>query len=387
MRILLVSTADWDHPFWTNKQHVTKALATLGHEVLYVESLGIRPFSRGSVNDTGRVLKRLKRFFKPPREVSPRITVASPLVLPLWSNKRAVILNQMLMKFQVLAWRLFWGRWDVVWTYSPITTAALKLSSTKVLYHCVDNIAAQPTMPSATIDLYERELLKQADLIYSTAPELTERLLTMGAKEVLEHTNVVDFEHFAATNRGATTQHGPQVIGFVGAISSYKVDLELIGLVAKHFPECHIVLVGQVGEGQPGETLAGLGRYPNIRLLGPRSYKDLPSIMASFDAAILPVPINDYTKSMFPMKFFEYLAAGVPVVATAIPALQKFSSVAFISDSNETFLENISKALTVSPAWLAEGRSLASKYTYQKRTGDMVEAVEALNRAVRGVRR
>lgn len=379
----MISTADWDHPFWTNKQHVAKSLATMGHEVLYVESLGIRPFSRESVNDSGRVLKRLKRFIKPPREVSARVTVASPLVLPLWSNKRAVFFNRILMKIQVLMWRLFWGRWDVVWTYSPITTAALNLSSTPVLYHCVDNIAAQPTMPSATIDAYERELLKRADVIYSTAPELTERLLAMGAKEVVEHTNVVDFEHFVTVKRDATTR-SERVIGFVGAISSYKVDLKLLGLVAKHFPDCQIILVGQVGEGQPGETLADLERYPNIRLLGPRTYEDLPAVLATFDAAILPVPINDYTKSMFPMKFFEYLAAGVPVVATAIPSLIKFGDFAFISDSNEAFLGNISRALAVSEEWRAEGRSLASRYTYQKRTSNMVEAVEDLIRAAGG---
>lgn len=378
MRILLLSTADWDHPFWTNKQHVAKALASLGHEVLYVESLGIRPFSRESVNDVSRIVDRLKRFIRPPRAVAQRINVASPLVLPLWSKRSAVIINRILMALQVLMWRLTWGRWDIVWTYSPITMAALPLGSAKILYHCVDNISAQPMMPSETIDRFERRLVRRADLIFTTAPHLTERLRTMGAAEVIEHTNVVDFEHFEASGRevnpvGAVS---PPVLGFVGAISRYKVDLNLVGRVAEKFPDCQIVLIGQVGEGQPGETVAELEKYANVRLVGPRSYSDLPMEMAAMDVALLPVPINDYTKSMFPMKFFEYLASGTPVVSTAIPSLMQFRAFAFISDSPEDFLDNISEALNVSPDWREKGRILASRYTYKRRTADMLGALE-----------
>ena len=78
---IVLATADWDHPLWTNKQHTAVSLAVLGHRVLYVESLGLRPPRKG-VADLPRILKRLRRVARPPRPVQRGIWVWSPLVLP-----------------------------------------------------------------------------------------------------------------------------------------------------------------------------------------------------------------------------------------------------------------------------------------------------------------
>ena len=80
--ITLLATADWDHPFWTNKQHVAVSLAALGHRVLYVDSLGLRPPTLGQ-RDRGRLWRRLRLAFPRPRPVRPGIWVISPLQLPL----------------------------------------------------------------------------------------------------------------------------------------------------------------------------------------------------------------------------------------------------------------------------------------------------------------
>ena len=76
-----------------------------------------------------------------------------------------------------------------------------------------------------------------------------------------------------------------------------------------------------MGEGDPETDLAELMGLRNVHLLGPRPYGQLPSYLRGFDLALLPCPMNAYTRSMFQMKFFEYLAAGLPVVATDLPAL------------------------------------------------------------------
>ena len=78
---VLLSTADWDHPLWTNKQHVACSLADLGHRVLFVDSLGVRA-PRGDRSDAGRIVRRLKRGLRGPRQVRPNVWVVSPLVLP-----------------------------------------------------------------------------------------------------------------------------------------------------------------------------------------------------------------------------------------------------------------------------------------------------------------
>src|SRR4029078_11049766 len=91
--IVLLSTADWDNPFWTNKQHVAQELARRGHRVLYIDSLGLRrPSATG--RDLRRVLRRLFPALRRPRAVRDRLWVWSPVVIPLqrfgavrWINK------------------------------------------------------------------------------------------------------------------------------------------------------------------------------------------------------------------------------------------------------------------------------------------------------------
>ena len=78
---IIFSTADWDNPFWTNKQHVSLNLAKRGHKILYIESLGLRAPTL-KAQDLSRILKRIFSFFKGARKVHENIWVYSPLVIP-----------------------------------------------------------------------------------------------------------------------------------------------------------------------------------------------------------------------------------------------------------------------------------------------------------------
>ena len=96
--IVLLSTADWDHPLWTNKQHVACALAAEGERVLYVESLGLRSVQVKS-QDFRRILRRLFLGLRFLRSVRPGIWVLSPLVLPGGSHGLALRLNRLMVRF------------------------------------------------------------------------------------------------------------------------------------------------------------------------------------------------------------------------------------------------------------------------------------------------
>jgi glycosyltransferase involved in cell wall biosynthesis len=126
---------------------------------------------------------------------------------------------------------------------------------------------------------------------------------------------------------------------FVGALSEYKVDFSLMENLARRMPEAHWLLIGDPGEGQPDSRKPPV--LPNIHALGPRPHGRLPHYMAHADAAVLPAPHNPYTDAMFPMKFFEYLAAGLPVAATRLPALADFEELYFPADGEEAFLANL----------------------------------------------
>jgi len=129
-------------------------------------------------------------------------------------------------------------------------------------------------------------------------------------------------------------------IGFVGAISAYKLDLTLLETLARRHPHWSFVLIGPVGEGDPSTDVAALAALGNVHLLGTRPYNALPAYLKGLDLGLLPLRLTPYTQAMFPMKFFEYLAAGLPVVATAIDALQPFASLALLAPTHRRSLRH-----------------------------------------------
>ena len=102
--IVLLSTADWDNPFWTNKQHVASELARRGHRVFYIESLGLRRPS-ASAADVSRILRRLRRAVAMPRAVRENLWVWSPVVLPFQRYGVVRAFNRFLLK-SMLAFHL-----------------------------------------------------------------------------------------------------------------------------------------------------------------------------------------------------------------------------------------------------------------------------------------
>jgi len=131
-------------------------------------------------------------------------------------------------------------------------------------------------------------------------------------------------------------------------------------------------LIGKVGEGDPHTDVSSLQALPNVHFIGPRAYGGLPACLKGFDVAILPCMLNEYTRSMFPMKFFEYLAAGLPVVSTALHALMAHKDVAYIANDKDDFIAGVESALRGEAAPLAKRLDLALEQTYERRTERML---------------
>ena len=124
---VVLATADWDHPLWTNKQHTALTLAAAGHRVLYVESLGIRP-PRTGASDRNRIVRRFQRMLQLPRQRRERLWVWSPPVFPGGHSGRALRFNRCLLQGGlelVCRWLGFTN--PILWTYNPLTTLYLDL--------------------------------------------------------------------------------------------------------------------------------------------------------------------------------------------------------------------------------------------------------------------
>jgi glycosyltransferase involved in cell wall biosynthesis len=112
-------------------------------------------------------------------------------------------------------------------------------------------------------------------------------------------------------------------------------------------------------------------------LLGPKPYAALPAYLKGFDVALLPCVRNDYTLGMFPMKFFEYLGAGCPVVATELPSLADFRDVAELAVTPADFVAAVERALRGETPALARRLAVAREHTYERRTARMLDLLEA----------
>lgn len=382
--IILLSTADWDNPFWTNKQHVAVELARLGYKVLYVDSLGLRKPGLNK-KDMRRVFLRIFKALKPPKKVKDNIWVWSPINLP-WNNiSFARFVNKTYL-------RLFLSMWSkslkfknpILWTYNPLTTEFLDPGKyDKTIYHCVDEIKEQPGMPREILEREEIKLLQVSDAIFVTAPQLYESKKKWN-RNIFYFSNVADYGHF---NKAVTVDYelpeelrslkGP-FIGFIGAVSNYKVDFELLEYIASSRPDYNLLIIGLVGEGEPGTNVNILKKYSNIHFLGPKSYDTLPSYLKFFDVALLPNRLNEYTDNMFPMKFFEYLAAGRPVVSVNLSSIREFDGVVKIGHSHSEFLRHIDDCLEENNSRQLDFLNLAKEYTYETRMKKMLNAINEI---------
>lgn len=377
--IVLLSTADWDNPFWTNKQHVAVEFARRGYKVLYIDSLGLRKPSLNK-KDFSRILKKLFKALRPPKKVQENIWVWSPITLP-WNEYRAVrSFNKFYLSFFVKMWSKLLGfRNPWLWTYNPLTTEFLNPNDfSKTIYHCVDEIKAQPGMPIDVLEREEKTLIQQASIIFVTALQLKENRVKWN-DNIHYFSNVADYVHF---NTAVTKDYvipedlkniGSPVLGFIGAVSSYKINLDLISYLAAQRPQYSIVIIGEVGEGDPSTKIDILRAHKNIHLLGPKPYNVLPQYLKYFDVALLPNNLNEYTDNMFPMKFFEYLAAGKPIVSVDLSSIQEFHNVVKIGKDKFEFVMAVDAVISGDVVPLNERLALAKEYTYETRTDKMLK--------------
>jgi glycosyltransferase involved in cell wall biosynthesis len=335
--IVCVGFADWDTELWTNQHHLMSRLSH-GNRVLFVESLGLRQ-PQLARRDLTRIVRRLRRGLAPPRAID-GLHVLSPLVLPFHRYRVVRALNGRLLPTLVrrATRRLGLGAGPILWAYVPQAEVLVDaLAPGLVIYHCVDDMAAQAGIDAAAFRAAEERFAARADLVLASAPALAGRMRKL-SDNVLYAPNVADTELFATAlapgplDSALAALPAPRIV-FTGAIVATKLDFDLLIALARARPAWSFALVGPVGPGDPHTDVSGLAAEPNIHLLGPRVYSELPDVLRGADAGLIPYARNGLTESIFPMKVYEYLAAGRPVVATPLPALDGIAEVATAPDA------------------------------------------------------
>lgn len=171
--------------------------------------------------------------------------------------------------------------------------------------------------------------------------------------------------------------HRP-VIGYAGAITSLRLNIDWIREAAMRRPHWQWVMVGPA---EP-DCIKKLQAVPNIKLLGARPPHSLPAYIAAFDVCINPQIISDMTIGNYPRKVDEYLAMKKPVVATRTKAMEVFEPAVYLANDLESFIHSIETALQEdSPEKQQERRALAESHSWEQSVNQIYEAIEAVAHA------
>jgi glycosyltransferase involved in cell wall biosynthesis len=279
----------------------------------------------------------------------------------------------------LLAQGLHWARRElgfrrpIVWVNWPPAVHLASIPGRALLcYDCADEFSAMPNAPSG-IAREEAQLLREADLVFVSSRQLLE------AKRALRPAlhlvpNAADYDHFARPAQPAPElgKMARPIIGYVGSLAPW-VDYELLGFVARARPGWSLALVGPI-EGD----VSALRGLKNVHLLGRRPYRRLPCYVQGFDVALIPFQVDRLTRHVNPVKLYEYLAAGKPVVATRLPELEAFSHLVRVADSQAEFLEAVGEAAAErDEARIEERQKAARQHTWRARMTQISGLLEA----------
>jgi teichuronic acid biosynthesis glycosyltransferase TuaH len=163
------------------------------------------------------------------------------------------------------------------------------------------------------------------------------------------------------------------VIGYVGSLTTLRLDIELLEFIAKERKDWSIVLVGPEDEGFKNSNLHHL---PNVHFLGSKDSLALPNYVKGFDVAINPQLINDLTIGNYPRKIDEYLAMGKPIVATKTKTMNMFKEHVYLASTKEDYISLTEKALQENTSILIEKRiAFAKSHTWENNVSAIYNAI------------
>jgi glycosyltransferase involved in cell wall biosynthesis len=347
---------DWragvDNP--TSKHRIAIELAKRGHRVLWVQGSGMRQPALTSSTDRSRIINKLKQMVKPPAAAAETsghktgVSVLTPPAIPLPAKAWARKLNGFLCRNIAIYWARKAGfHKPVLINYVPIQAEAMASWPWQRVYHCVDRWDAFTTYDAALMTEMDARSCRYADVVIASSGDLAERCERHN-RQVRLVMHGVDYGHFATSldaPRPADLPPG-KIVGFFGLVSEW-LDQELIVKTARAVPDAQVVLIGR-----PDVKTDALEGIPNLHLLGPRPFRELPAYLRHFEVGIIPFVINDLTRAVNPIKLREMLAGGCPVVSTALPEVSRIansSSAVDVAHTHDEFIRYVQARLASAP--------------------------------------
>lgn len=374
---LILSTQDWD-ALPTRKQRFARLWAAGGNRVLYVEQ---QMHWAGWLVDIRRQFSRAWRWLNGPRQVEPKLWVFTlPIVLPFFQMSGLInrINNALLLPVLRAQMRRLGFRRPIVWTYTPHSADFVgRLNERVAVYECVDDFTAAKGLVNAqVIGRLERRLIEAVDLLIVTAEALL-RSKGQWAKQVRLVPNGVDAAHMAhaadptlpVAKQLADVKH--PVIGYLGGLQ-YWIDTPLLARIAKEHPDWTLVLVG------PADLLANrapLEGLPNVVMTGRVPYAEVPDYVRAFDVCLNPYILDGVAEHCSPLKLYEYLATGKPIVSVDMPEARRFAGLIAIARDHDEFVRLVEQAVATDDGLAGRRMAEAQRHTWHSRFEDVSAAL------------
>lgn len=360
--VTILSTADIDSAVWTNKQYLAVGLAGKT-KVSYIESMGLRAPTL-STSDMRRILGKIRTQrsgSKASRPIPSDLQVVSPKVLPFHGSGMCRRINLRLVRDHLLR-RIDESCRDVLWTFSPLTYG-LEKEFDRVVYHSVDLLHTLPGVPANLILESEERLCSISDYVLASSSGVAQHLQQYRG-DVRLWQNVADVERF--TRSGAAPRE-PQAV-FAGNLTPTKIDFSLLQQVADL--GFTLKLAGPVNiDGIAGHSfLDELLQRPNVEHLGNLNLDELSDLFNRSMVGLIPYRANEYTQGVFPLKVYEYMAAGMSVVSTPIASLVASAPPGVIITTFGDFSRDVERSIrswsegnAVKQSELAQGHSWTNR--------------------------
>ncbi len=374
----VVFSDDWGRHA-SSCQHLFDRLARR-HRVLWVNTIGLRAPKVDSFT-LGRGLDKFRQWSRPLRRIGENLHVYAPAMLPAaggsvgrlnaeWVTRRLLrVLRRLRFEHPIL--------------FASIPTAADylgRLGEQAAAYYITDDYRFWPGANPEIIATQDARLTAEADLVLPCGEALAVGRQTTADVQLLRH--AVDLDHFVAQDACdepadlASIPH-PRLC-FFGLIYE-KIDLDLFARVARTHQDKHLVLIGPVKT-----DISALAALPNVHVLGPRPYADLPRYLRHMDVLLLAYRLDEQTTRNAPLKIRECLAAGKPTVAKGIHDLEQYAHLIHITDSDEAYVDACGIACRTPKTTTAAMRAAVAPDTWEARAQQVEAALDRVLTRRRG---
>ena len=378
--VVYLSSIDWDFRR-QDHQFVCLELAARGRRVIYVENTGAR---MPGLRDARRVVARLRNWSKRLRAAPARsegVCVVSPLAIPGGAFRLERFVNRALMRLQLgPQLRALPASHRVLWIGLPTWAAIDLIDLVKpdlLVYYCGDAFAEVPGVRSS-LRASEKEIIARSDLVFSNSTALTAYCKEMGADDVIQFPIAIDLSASESARQGRLPMPPElrglpgRLIGYMGGLN-HKVNLAMLEAVSDAFPDDTLVVLGSVEDA----AFQPRGRR-NVVILGERPYDDIGAYLVHFTVGLIPYVVNEFTSSVYPGKLVEYLALGLPVVATPLPEVLPYAAIVRIAATPDEFVRAVRTQLETPDTAEAKAERVewARRNSYDGIVDTMIRAVE-----------